>query len=71
MLAPAATSTLPEGSKVAVWKDRATPMLPVLLQLPVAGSYNSALLKLGPPVVCSVGVPPATSTLPEGNSVAM
>jgi hypothetical protein len=46
-------------------------MLPVLLQLPVAGLYNSALFKLGPPVVCSVGVPPTTSTLPLGSSVAL
>src|SRR5438094_5415413 len=37
----------------------------MLLQLPVAGSYNSALLKSEPLY------PPATSTLPLGSSVAV
>ena len=41
-LNPPATSTLPEGSSVAVCKYRAVLRLPVLLQLPVAGSYSSA-----------------------------
>src|SRR5206468_2134282 len=63
--APPATSTLPEGSSVAVCKERAARTLPVVLQLPVAGSYSAALLKSLPLT------PPATSTLPEGSSVAV
>src|SRR5205823_6472586 len=61
---PPATSTLPEGSSVAVWSFRPVPMLPVVVHVPAAGSYSSALLK-------EPYVPPATSTLPEGSSVAV
>src|SRR6266699_559790 len=61
-LNPPATSTLPEGSSVAVCNARAVPRLPVLLQLPVAGSYNSALLKLRLLLLRA----PATSPLPGG-----
>ena len=42
MEVPPATSTMPLDSKVAVW-SRAVFRLPVTLQLPVAGSYSSAL----------------------------
>src|SRR6266568_3884858 len=66
LLSPPATSTLPEGSSVAVCYSRAVMRLPVLLQQNVAGSYSSALLKM--PLLLS---PPATSTLPEGSSVAV
>ena len=41
---PPATSTLPEGSSVAVWNPRAVLKLPAVLQAPVAGSYSSALV---------------------------
>nr|WP_240360513.1 hypothetical protein [Pyxidicoccus caerfyrddinensis] len=57
------TSTLPEGNSVAVWLWRAVASAPVGLQVPVAGSYTSALAR-GP-------APPVTSTMPEGNSVAV
>ena len=63
-MAPPATSTLPERSNVAVCKARAL-RLPVPLQVPVAGSYSSALLK-EPSLY-----PPATNTLPDGRSVAV
>ena len=36
---------LAEGSSVAVCESRAVPRLPVAVQVPVAGSYSSALLK--------------------------
>jgi hypothetical protein len=42
-------------------------MLPVAVHIPVAGSYSSALLKF-PSVAFH---PPATSTFPEDNSVAV
>ena len=42
---PPATSTLPLGSNVAVWLERAAIRLPVAVQAPVAGSYSSALLR--------------------------
>ena len=41
------------------------PRLPVLLQVPVAGSYSSALVE------APVPSPPATNTLPEDRSVAV
>ena len=41
--APPATSTLPEGSSVAVWPDERMAMEAVGDQVPVAGSYTSAL----------------------------
>ena len=44
-LYPPATSTLPEGSSVAVCKSRAVPRLPVAVHVAAAGSYSSALLK--------------------------
>src|SRR5258707_12849524 len=42
---PPATRTFPESSSVAVCDWRATAMLPVPLQVPVAGSYSCALFK--------------------------
>ena len=64
---PPATSTLPEGNSVAVWKKRPLFKLPVVVvQLSLAGSYSSALVRVAP-----LPYPPATSTLPEGNSEAV
>src|SRR5215469_5764737 len=65
-LSPPATSTLPDGSCVAVCSSRAMARPPVAVQLPVAGSYSSALVK-----ALLILEPPATSTLPEGSSVAV
>ena len=42
---PPATSTLPLGSKVAVCSERAVLRLPVAVQVPLAGSYSSALAR--------------------------
>src|SRR5438874_2013054 len=64
LLFPAATSTLPLGSSVAVCAPRAVPRLPVVVQVPLARSYSSALLKPEPVD------PPATSTLPLASPVA-
>ena len=63
---PAATSTFPPGNKVAVCSSRAVLRLPVNVQVPVAGSYNSALARLPLPKL-----PPATSTLPLASNVAV
>ena len=41
-LPPPATSTLPSGSRVAVWSARANPRLAVAVQVRVPGSYSSA-----------------------------
>ncbi len=73
--APPTTSTFPFSSSVAVWPDIAVPMLPVAANVPVAGSYNRPRHATGiaprsqrippkPP-------PPATSTFPFGNNVAV
>src|SRR5512142_2908505 len=61
-LYPPATSTLPLGSSVAVWPQRAEAMEPVSLEVPEAGSYTSAVARL---------YPPATRTLPLGSRVAV
>ena len=61
-LNPPATSTLPLGSNVAVGDRRAVVRLPVSLQVPLAGSYSSALPLLSPA---------ATSTLPLDSNVAV
>ena len=58
---PPATSTVPFGSNVAVASVRATDMLPVGAQVPVAGSYSAAVAL----------PPPATSTLPSASNVAV
>ena len=63
---PPATSTLPLRSNVAVWPSRTMVMLPVAVQDPLLGSYNSA--EVNPPLAPS---PPATSTLPSSSSVAV
>ncbi len=42
---PPVTSTLPLGSSVAVWPERAVAMEPAALQVPVAGSYTSAVAR--------------------------
>src|SRR5207249_6593235 len=65
---PPATSTLPFGSSTAVAPDLDTNMLPVLLHVPVAGSYNSAVASVWSGGLIS---PPATSTLPFGSNTAM
>ena len=46
--------------------SRAVLRLPVAVQVPLAGSYSSALLRS--PLLFS---PPATSTLPLGSKVAV
>ena len=50
-LIPPATSTSPLASSVAVWALRAELMLPVKVQLPVTGLYNSALARSALPSV--------------------
>ncbi len=46
-------------------------MLPVGVQVPVAGLYSSALAKIGHEPSTQVPLPPATSTWPLGSSVAV
>src|SRR5438128_6142640 len=67
--APAATSTMPLVSNVALCKSRAVLRLPVKVQVPLSGSYSSALAIGGEGKVISS--PPATSTMPLGNNVAV
>ena len=66
--APAATDR-PLVSTVAVCKSRAVLRLPVKVQVPLVGSYSSALAIGGEGKVISS--PPATSTMPLGNNVAV
>src|SRR2546429_6541145 len=66
-LCPPATSTLPEGSSVAVCRKRARPRLPVAVHVPAAGSYSSALLKK----LLLVLYPYTTSTSPDSRSAAV
>src|SRR5450756_1944188 len=69
---PPVTSTWPSGSSVAVWNMRGVTMLPVTVQDPLLGSYSSAEASaLLLPVTLLLSVPPATSTLPSGSSVAV
>ena len=65
---PPATSTLPLLSSVAAAEYRGVSMLPVGDQVPVAGSYSSALA-----VEASVegSRPPATRTLPSSSCVTV
>ena len=69
-LAPPATRTNPFGSNVAVWLPRGTLGLPVKLNVPLTGSYSSAvgmmikLLDCGP-------IPPTISTCSFGKRVAV
>src|SRR5512142_570665 len=65
---PPATSTLPLVRRVAECRKRSSPVLPVSVHLPVAGSYSSALDD-GLPPTCSS--PPTTSTFPSASSVAV
>jgi hypothetical protein len=66
-LTPPVTNTLPLSSKVAVWLRRGRIIDWAILEVPVAGSYNSTLLVV-PPVL---RIPPATNTWPLGSSVAV
>ena len=63
---PAATSTMPLGSKVAVCLSRALLRLPVAVQLSLARSYNSALARTP-----FIPTPPAASAMPLGSNVAV
>src|SRR6266481_2675584 len=63
---PPTARTLPSKSNVAVWAARLTLRSPVKVQVPVAGSYSSAV-----PVVVPPGQPPAASTLPLGSNVCV
>src|SRR5205807_2568816 len=67
--APAATSTMPLVSNVALCKSRAVLRLPVKVQVPLSGSYSSALAIGGEGKVISSA--PATCTMPLGNNVAV
>src|SRR5207248_3280546 len=62
---PAATSTFPSGNNVAVFADRPLFRLPVRVQLPLTGSYSSALARM--PLLV---LPAATSTMPLVSNVA-
>jgi hypothetical protein len=59
-------STLPTGNKVAVWYSLRAIMLPVAENVPASGSYSSALAK-----TTNSFVPPAMSTFPSSNIVAV
>src|SRR6516164_2855605 len=65
------TSTLPLGSSPAICWLRPAVMLPVGPNVPVAGSYSSALLSGPLPPPPPPAPPPATSTRPLGSSVAV
>src|SRR3954447_17269578 len=62
---PPATSTLPFGSRAAICPERALAIAPVAVNVPVAGSYSSAVASASLRVL----VPPAMRTLPSGRSV--
>ena len=64
---PPAASTFPLDSKVAVCRARALLRLPVNVQVPLAGSYSSALAKVKP----LVSNPAAASVVPLDNRVAV
>jgi hypothetical protein len=66
LLSPAATRTMPLGSKVAVCSKRAVFRLPVSVQVPLAGAYSSALAKALTPLI-----PPAIRTMPLDSKVAV
>src|SRR5438105_11320077 len=63
---PAATSTFPSGNNVAVFADRPLFRLPVRVQLPLTGSYSSALARM--PLLV---LPPATTTMPLDSNVEL
>src|SRR5260221_13081699 len=62
---PPATSTCPFESRVAVCWSRAACRLPVVVQVPVAGLYSSALVRK-----LLLLSPAATSTCPVASSAA-
>ena len=64
---PPAASTMPLGSKTAVCRALALLRLPVNVQVPLAGSYSSALAKVKP----LVSNPAAASVVPLDNRVAV
>lgn len=64
---PPAIKTLPFGNSVAVCPARPWTKSPVVLHVPVVGSYSCAPRG----VVVVVPTPPTTSTRPLGSSVAV
>ena len=68
---PAATSTVPLFSNVAVWPARGVFRLPVGVKVPVTGSYNSALVRTLLALMAVGPMPPATSTIPLFSNVAV
>jgi hypothetical protein len=66
---PPAISTVPFCNKVAECAHLAPVMLPVEAKIPGTGAYSSALAKNV--VNCWLSFPPATSTIPLGNNVAV
>src|SRR5215472_547116 len=67
---PPASRTEPSGSRAAVAPSRPTPSeFLVRLQLPVAGSYISEVVRATPSAPRLL--PPATRTLPSGSNVAV
>jgi hypothetical protein len=64
-LLPPVTKIFPLVRNVAVWPARAWPIAPVGIQVPVVGSYNSALSRE------PLSDPPATNTVPLGSNVAV
>ena len=67
---PPAMRTRPPGSNVAVWLTRATVIEPVGLNVPVAGSYNSAVARAEKTLLPSVW-PPVIKTRPLERRVAV
>src|SRR5438309_6668398 len=63
---PPAAKTCPSGRRVRVKNHRGVVIEPVDAQLPVAGSYSSAVLRIRKP-----SHPPAIRTRPSGRSVVL
>ena len=68
---PPLTSTLPLGSKVAVWVAACEVMAPVAVHDPGGRVVQLAARKIGAAANPSLQVPPLTSTLPLGSKVAV
>jgi hypothetical protein len=68
---PPANKTLPSGSNAAVCRLRGVVMLPVAENVPVRGSYNSALDWVLKNPLASLVFPPAIKTLPSVSRVAV
>jgi hypothetical protein len=74
---PPAIRTLPFGSRAAVWSARETVIGPVGENVPLLGSYSSALAVAPSPIsspivrVADASAPPAMSTFPLGRRVAV